>query len=122
MRAFIAVLLLLAAPALGSSLDRAAVKAVLQRATPRFQRCYERALAERPALAGKAIVRLEISTGGRVETVTVDFPHEVPEFTQCLREAALRLQFLKGPAPWAVAWPIHFKSGSIPPGKLPDAP
>lgn len=108
MRWILTLLLIVAASARASSLDRAALKAVLQRASPQFKRCYERALTDRPELSGRASLRLEIAASGRVTEVTVEFPVEAPRFTQCLRDAAAKLQFLKGPAPYKVAWPIVF--------------
>lgn len=104
-------LLLWAASAHGSSLDRSSLKAVLQRASPAFKRCYEGALAVTPELTGNARLHLEVAASGRVSNVTVEFPIEAPQFTQCLREVASKLQFLRGPAPYFLTWPILFKKG-----------
>jgi hypothetical protein len=104
------VQLLLIALVASSSLDRTALKAVLQRGNPGFKRCYEDALKHHtPALAGKARLTLTITAAGKVDDVTIDFPVDAPQFTQCLRDVALKLHFLKGPAGYKVVWPIVFQ-------------
>lgn len=111
MRSWLALLLLSSIAAHASSLDRGALAAVLQRASPGFKRCYEKALQHSPELSGRARLHLEITAGGRVSEATVEFPVEAPELTQCLREVAAKLQFLKGPAPYRLVWPILFRPG-----------
>jgi hypothetical protein len=110
-RCLLTVLLLLATAASASSLDRAALAAVLWRASPGFKRCYERALEGQPQLEGRARLHLEIAASGRVSAVTVDFPEDAPALTQCLREVAAGLHFSRGPAPYRLVWPIQFQRG-----------
>jgi hypothetical protein len=94
----------------GSSLDRGVIKPVLHAASPRFKRCYERALKrDQPELEGKARLTFTVQPSGKVSEVEVEFPMVAPEFTQCLREAGLRVRFLKGPAEIKLVWPIVFK-------------
>jgi outer membrane biosynthesis protein TonB len=101
---------------LTSSLDREPIKKVLHAANPAFRRCYEAALErDAPGLEGKAALKLSVGENGRVDEVEVDFPTDAPQFTQCLREAALKLRFLKGPAPYRLIWPIIFRAGDAKP-------
>ncbi|MDP1824447.1 MAG: AgmX/PglI C-terminal domain-containing protein [Archangium sp.] len=94
----------------GSSLDRTAIKAVLQGGSPGFKRCYEAALRrDPPDLEGRARLTLTVAPSGQVSEVSVDFPMIAPGFTQCLRGVALRLRFLEGPAGFKLTWPIVFR-------------
>ena len=102
--------LLLAGTSSASSLDRDALKAVLQRASPGFKHCYETALKrETPGLSGRARLTLTVTAGGRVDEVTVEFPVTDPQFTQCLRDVAMKLHFGKGPTGYKLIWPIVFQ-------------
>ena len=101
---------LLALLILGSSLDRNVIKPVLQAAAPDFKRCYERARQrDQPEFAGKASLTLTVQPNGTVSEVAVEFPMIDSEFTQCLREVALKLRFLKGRGEFRLIWPIVFK-------------
>lgn len=111
MRSVLAGVVLLSGVSLASSLDRTALKAVLRRGTPGFKRCYEAALRrDRPDLAGKARLVLTVGPSGQVTEATVEFRLDTPDFTACLREVAMKLRFLKGPAQFQVTWPIQFKA------------
>lgn len=93
----------------GSSLDRTALKAVLQGGTPGFRRCYEVALeSDQPDLGGRVRLTLTVAPSGQVSGVSVEFPMVAPEFTRCLRRVAMKLRFLKGPAEFKLIWPIVF--------------
>lgn len=95
---------------LTSSLDRGPLRKVLRAASPDFKRCYEAALQrDPPGLEGRAQLKLTVSASGRVEEVEVTFPVEAPQFTQCLRDVAIKLRFLKGPAPYKLVWPVVFR-------------
>ena len=101
---------------LTSSLDREPIKKVLHSANPAFRRCYEAALKrDAPDLEGKARLKISVGESGRVDEVEVEFPSDAPQFTQCLREVALKLRFLQGPAPYTLIWPIIFRAGDSKP-------
>lgn len=94
----------------GSSLDRAAIKAVLQGGTPGFRRCYEAALeSDLPDLGGRVRLTLTVAPSGRVSEVSIEFPLVAPAFTRCLRGVAMKLRFFKGPAEFKLIWPIVFR-------------
>lgn len=93
----------------GSSLDRTALKAVLQGGSPGFKRCYEAALQrDPPDLSGLARLTLTVAPSGQVSEVSVEFPLIAPDFTRCLRGVAMKLRFFKGPAEFKLIWPIVF--------------
>ncbi len=107
---------LLALVVLTSSLVREPIKRILHSATPAFRRCYEDALKrDDPGLAGKARLKISVGESGRVDEVEVEFPIDAPQFTQCLRDVALKLRFLKGAAAYKLIWPIIFQASDSKP-------
>jgi hypothetical protein len=94
---------------LTSSLDKEPIRRILHSADPGFRRCYEDALKrDDPGLAGKARLKISVGESGRVDEVEIEFPIDAPQFTQCLRDVAIKLRFLKGPSPYKLIWPIVF--------------
>lgn len=92
------------------------VRKILSAASPDFRRCSEDALKrDPPGLEGRAQLTLSVSADGHVEDVTVRFPIDAPLFTQCLREVALKLRFLRGPAPYKLVWPVVFRGSDSDP-------
>jgi hypothetical protein len=95
----------------GNSIDKELVRRVITAKNAQFRACYEKALArEGPDLSGKASLVLTIESSGKVSDVKVNFTRDVPQFTGCLRDAAMTLKFpgFPPPGPITITWPIVF--------------
>jgi hypothetical protein len=84
----------------------------MRRGLSRYQRCYRQALErDSPTLSGKAVLTITLRESGEVEKVTVDFPAASPLFSQCLREATLKLWFRAEPHERVLVLPLSFDPG-----------
>lgn len=74
--------------------------------------CYERALRERPTLAGRLTVRFTIGAEGRVTSIRPEGLPEAPEVGVCVANVIRRIEFER-PAGGAVefSFPLTFAPG-----------
>ncbi len=82
-----------AAPAAAGRVDRARVEAVMQRQSSAIRSCYERALRDAPALAGRLDVSFTIGEGGRVTAVSTAGLSEAPAVGACVAARVRRARF-----------------------------
>jgi hypothetical protein len=75
--------------------------------------CYERALKQRPTLAGKLVVRFSIAAAGTVAAVDIDDDTlGAPEVGACVRSLVLRWRFAPpAEAPVELSFPFVFQAG-----------
>jgi hypothetical protein len=75
--------------------------------------CYERALKQRPTLAGKLVVRFSIVAAGTVSAVDIDDDTlGAPEVGACVRALVLRWRFAPPTeAPVELSFPFVFQAG-----------
>ena len=75
--------------------------------------CYERALKQKPTLAGKLVVRFSIAAAGTVAAVDIDDDTlGAPEVGACVRGLVLRWRFAPpAEAPVELSFPFVFQAG-----------
>lgn len=93
------------------------VQRIVRQNFGRFRQCYEGALATRPHLEGRAVVRFQIGKGGAVEGPVRLAPAFVDRaLNECIKQAFLSLSF---PTPEGgnvlVSYPLLLGDGATPP-------
>jgi hypothetical protein len=75
--------------------------------------CYERALKQKPTLAGKLVIRFSITAAGTISAVDVDEDTlGAPEVGACIRGLVLRWRFAPpAEAPVELSFPFVFQAG-----------
>jgi TonB family protein len=75
--------------------------------------CYERALKQKPTLAGKLVVRFSITAAGTISAVDIDDDSlGAPEVGACVRGLILRWRFAPpAEAPVELSFPFVFQAG-----------
>jgi hypothetical protein len=75
--------------------------------------CYERALKQKPTLAGKLVIRFSIAAAGTVAAVDIDDDTlGAPEVGACVRSLVLRWRFAPpAEAPVELSFPFVFQAG-----------
>jgi hypothetical protein len=75
--------------------------------------CYERALKQKPTLAGKLVIRFSIAAAGTVSAVDIDDDTlGAPEVGACVRGLVLRWRFAPpAEAPVELSFPFVFQAG-----------
>ena len=75
--------------------------------------CYERALKQKPTLAGKLVVRFSIAAAGTISAVDIDDDTlGAPEVGACVRALVLRWRFAPpAEAPVELSFPFVFQAG-----------
>jgi hypothetical protein len=98
----------------GGHVDPAAIAREIRGRRKAIAACYERALKQQPALAGKLVVRFSLTAAGTVSAVDVDDDTlGAPDVAACIRAVVLRWRFAalaEGPA--ELSFPFVFQPGS----------
>ena len=86
------------------------VLSVVRAGTGDLQRCYERALKQRPELDGRLTLRVSLETSGRVAQAQPRSDANLPaDLVDCLRNVASRWHFPASPAPLAFDIPLRLQ-------------
>ncbi len=97
----------------GGHADLASIAREIRSRRKAIATCYERALKQTPALAGKLAVRFSITAAGTVSAVEIDDDTlGAPEVGACVRALVLRWRFAPpGEAPVELSFPFVFQAG-----------
>ena len=104
-----------ATPTIKGGLGASEVATVIASHRPGLKACYNKKLAADPSYAGKVIVEIEITPGGRVSkarTVSSTFPDA--DMPACIEQEVQKWMFPQSSAPTQVALPVVFVSPSGP--------
>lgn len=88
-------------------IDARAVASQVRTRTGAIRGCYERALRERPSLAGRLVVRFTIGANGRVNSIRPEGLLEAPEVGACVANVIRRMEFPR-PSGGAVEFSVPF--------------
>lgn len=115
-RSLAVLVVLLAATAGASSLDKQLIRKVMQTKSKDFQRCYEQALTrDGPSAAGKIVLKLDIESTGEVSAVAAESTFASWELKDCLESAARTLKFPKGAEKFRISYPLIFRQADAQP-------
>jgi hypothetical protein len=97
----------------GGRADVASIAREIRSRRKAIAACYERALKQKPTLAGKLVVRFSIAAAGTVSAVDIDDDTlATPEVGACVRALVLRWRFAPpAEAPVELSFPFLFQSG-----------
>jgi hypothetical protein len=97
----------------GGQADLEAITREIRARRKAIAACYERALKQKPALAGKLVVRFTITAAGTISAVDVDDDTlGAPEVGGCVRALVLRWRFAPpAEAPVELSFPFVFQAG-----------
>ncbi|MDX9722144.1 MAG: VIT domain-containing protein [Myxococcota bacterium] len=93
-----------------SNTPAAQIRLTLRVSMSDFQKCYEERKVEKPELAGKLLLKLEIGADGKVAKLS--FENDTlgdPKLLECLRSIIEKLDFGLLSAPISVSYPLVFK-------------
>jgi len=97
----------------GGHADVASITREIRSRRKAIAACYERALKQKPTLAGKLVVRFSIAAAGTVSAVDIDDDTlGAPEVGACVRALVLRWRFAPpAEAPVELSFPFLFQAG-----------
>jgi hypothetical protein len=97
----------------GGRADVASITREIRSRRKAIAACYERALKQKPTLAGKLVVRFSIAAAGTVAAVDIDDDTlGAPEVGACVRALVLRWRFAPpAEAPVELSFPFLFQAG-----------
>jgi len=97
----------------GGHADLASIAREIRSRRKAIAACYERALKQKPTLAGKLVVRFSIAAAGTVSAVDIDDDTlGAPEVGACVRALVLRWRFAPpAEAPVELSFPFLFQAG-----------
>jgi len=97
----------------GGHADVASITREIRSRRKAIAACYERALKQKPTLAGKLVVRFSIAAAGTVSAVDIDDDTlGAPEVGACVRALVLRWRFAPpADAPVELSFPFLFQAG-----------
>lgn len=97
------------APEVDGELSQNEIAAVMRRQLSGLRDCYERALKRDRKLAGKVVIRFEITMDGRTSNIEFEDSMKSPEVTSCIKDRARSWRFPKPDGGSVfVAYPIVF--------------
>lgn len=107
----LALLGLLALPALGSSIDKEAIRRVIKAHVGHIRRCYEQELKDH-AIDGKLVVSFTVNARGAVEVAEVkSSTFASPRLEVCVLDEVRTWRFGAGPGSFTIVYPFVFKAG-----------
>lgn len=101
------------------TIDRERVNALLAERDRSFRMCYQRSLAEHPALAGRMEVRFTVGMSSRVTAATTSGLDEAPDVGRCVAQIVRSIVFPPpAGAPVDLVYPLDFAPPSPAPSPV----